>query len=162
MNAPHAEGDALTRYDAEGALLMLRARDLEERCAFTVRRACQERLGGPVAQAYADRLERAGESDLIDGAAAEVIGTQARLAGGEFHFLRPDDGDDLVLARAGWGFSGEPLGRAEPQAILRLAREQEVRGAEKGCDEARRRPRVQLIRAAELEQPPQVHDADAV
>jgi len=40
--------------------------------------------------------------------------------------------------------------------------EQEVRRAEKGCDEARRGPRIQLVRSAHFQQPTQVHDADPI
>ena len=70
--------------------------------------------------------------------------------------LGPDHRDDLARRHV------LGAGAVEAEPVAAAISEQEVRGAEECRDEPRARPGVELVGAADLEQAPLVHHADAV
>ena len=67
-----------------------------------------------------------------------------------------------ITATISRGVTASAPGRSKRSCVAAAVAEQEVGGAEESRDEARARPRVQLVGAADFEQAALVHDADAV
>src|SRR6516225_7329477 len=80
----------------------------------------------------------------------------------ELHFLGAHDRHHFVLGRTRGALGAAHGLAAYLDAIGCTPREEQAGGTEKGRHETRRRPRVQLMGRAYLQQPALVHDADAV
>ena len=121
------------------------------------------RVGCAIGEANAQALQRTGKGNLLYGARREVVARERPLFGRKLYLFGADHGDDLVLAvRLPIDGRAVHLARAEAHAALGLAAEEQVGRAEKRCDEARRGAGIELIGAADLEEPAEIHDADAV
>src|ERR1700733_1601895 len=99
MDPPDADGDMLAGRNLEGALLVLSSGDFEERAAATIPVGERGRVRA-IFDADAHPLESSGEDNLFDGAARQVTRGETFALGCNFNFLRPDHGDDFVIARS--------------------------------------------------------------
>ncbi len=102
VQAARTEHDVVAAAQRQGALIGLRARNLDARAGAIGQAGYR---GGVVEQAQAQAFQRAGELDFLHHRAAEIAGRELVAAGGQFHFLRPQHGDDLVLPAAGSGLA---------------------------------------------------------
>ena len=161
MHAAHADGDALTGVNLEAALFVLRARHQQGGAGIAVRLREQRGLRA-ILEAHAQALERAGEHHLVHHPAREVTGAEAIARRRNLHFLRAYHRDHFVLVDAGRTLGRSHRVGAHLDAIGRAARQDQVGRAEEGGHETRRGARVQIVRFTQLEQPPEIHDPDAV
>ena len=161
MHAAQTHRDALSLLHLETAMRVPGAGHLQGDAAVTVA-AREQRRGHGLIEADAQPLERAGEGHLIDDALPKVARAERLARRRDLHFLGAHDRDHLVL-RPARGALGAAHGlAADLDTVGRAAGEEQVRGAEEGRHEARRGPRVQLVRRAHLQEPALTHDADAV
>ncbi len=163
MNPTNADCDVLTRRNLEGALLVLGTRNFQKRssCAVSVGEGRRVRS---IVDANAHSLERAGENELLDGSPRQITRLQVIACGSDLDFFGAYDGNDFVVTSSVEGTRSARIhgGFTEADAVPSLPRQYQVCGSEKGRDESGRRPRVQLLRLAHLQQPAQVHDSDSV
>ena len=107
MYASHTNGDGLTQQYRKRALLVLRARDLEQCATVGSSTGRKVRIGRPVRHSQAHALECTREHDLLDDSIGNVVRPQAIARGRKLHFFRPQHGNHFVLTSAIW-----PIGRS--------------------------------------------------
>jgi len=129
-----------------------------------VRPAAEVCIRWPAGHAHTDALERTGEHELFDNAGRNVVRAQIVARRRKLDFLGTQHRDDFVLAPAFELLDAARVHgcRAETDALLRLFREQQIRGSKERRDEAGRGTVVQLIGLAALQQTTEVHHPDPV
>ena len=158
MDAPRADRHLLADGERVRALLGEGARGVEQPAAAVGAVAVRRRGHRAVHRhAHAQAFDRARELQFLHDARADVREPFRALGRVQLDFLGADDRDDLARRH---GLGARPL-EAQLRAAAAIA-EQEVGGAEEGRDEARARPRVEIVGRADFEQAALVHDADAI